>query len=323
MQQGQTSAPARNVTNKTSAKNWVFTYNNYDGTRIKDILANIPCEYIAFQGEIGENGTPHIQGVVSLERRTSLLQIRDLFSHAIGSPSPIHFEVMRGTIQQAVDYCSKTETADPNFPFTERGTRPAGKGARTDLSGIAEAIRSGASERDVFEIDPTNYLKYSAGIKRAIYLCASTTTRRWKTEVFWFHGPTGTGKSRTAHEEAPTAHVQSGNDYWWDGYSGQDDVIIEDYRASFCPFAELLRLLDRYPHQVQIKGGKVHFLARRVFITTPRPPKETWEKQTEEAISQLTRRIDHVRYFPALFAPPALTTVETGRSLAPGFNPIN
>lgn len=307
------------ISAKTSAKNWVFTYNNYEPDRIRDILASIECTYIAYQGEIGESGTPHIQGMVSFEKRQSFAQIKSIFSTAIGSPSPVHFEVMRGTIAQSVDYCSKSESADPTLPFTERGCRPAGKGDRSDLRAIAAAIKSGQSERDIFEADPQGYLKYSTGIKRAIYLC-STNKRTWETQVLWFYGPTGTGKSRTAHEEAPDAHVQSGNDYWWDGYTGQPDVIIEDYRADFCKFSELLRLLDRYPHQVQIKGGKVHMLARRIFITTPKPPRDTWTNQTDEAIGQLLRRISEVRYFPALFAP-THAELNAPPPLAPGFVP--
>jgi len=74
-------------------------------------------------------------------------------------------------------------------------------------------------------------------------------------------------------------------------------VIIDDYRKDFCKFSELLRLLDRYPLRLQIKGGTVEFVARHIYITCPLAPIAIWESRTEEDIAQLTRRIEEVRNF--------------------------
>lgn len=74
-------------------------------------------------------------------------------------------------------------------------------------------------------------------------------------------------------------------------------MIIDDYRASFCQFNELLRMLDRYPYQVQCKGSTVQFNAKRIFITTPKDPRETWSSRTSEDIAQLERRIEFVKFF--------------------------
>lgn len=51
--------------------NWCFTYNNYEKNEIYKIterLNEISKQYV-FQEETGENGTPHLQGVISLKKR--------------------------------------------------------------------------------------------------------------------------------------------------------------------------------------------------------------------------------------------------------------
>ena len=78
---------------------------------------------------------------------------------------------------------------------------------------------------------------------------------------------------------------------------GQSEVIIDDYRRDLCSFSELLRLFDRYPHQVESKGGSCQFLARTLVITTPRDPRATWTGRSDEDLGQLERRIDEVKLF--------------------------
>uniref|UniRef100_UPI004048ADC4 RNA helicase domain-containing protein n=1 Tax=Polynucleobacter sp. TaxID=2029855 RepID=UPI004048ADC4 len=94
-----------------------------------------------------------------------------------------------------------------------------------------------------------------------------------------------------AHELSPKAYWKPPTTKWWDGYDGESDIIIDDYRRDFCTFADLLRLLDRYPLQVEVKGGTINFNAKRIFITTPKSIENTWEGRTAEDIDQLKRRV--------------------------------
>ena len=211
---------------------------------------------------------------------------------------------MRGTIQQAVDYCSKEETRDStkSFGFTETGTRPlcAGTaGGRSDLAVVVEAIKSGVSLHDIVDTHTEQYIHYNKGIEKSISILRNKP-RNFKTEVFWYYGSTGSGKSRAASDAAPSAYWKNPSNKWWDGYEGQSDVIIDDYRPDFCTFSALLRLFDRYPMQVEAKGSSVQFIAKRLFVTCPKSPDDVWANRSEEDIAQLTRRITEVKHFAVL-----------------------
>ena len=64
-----------------------------------------------------------------------------------------------------------------------------------------------------------------------------------------------------------------------------------------CTFSELLRLLDRYPMQVETKGGSVAFNSPLIIITAPQSPMDMWSGRTQEDLQQLLRRITEVRFF--------------------------
>lgn len=280
------------------AKNWVFTLNNPTAAEVIH-LQGIDVLYLVFQREIAESGTPHLQGMFCFSKRTTLASVRRVLSFANGDGTEVScryfLDVMRGTIKEAEAYCTKEETRDPLGTVFRKGVPPSGQGSRSDLGAIAVLVRNGSSEREIFEADPGAYLRYHGGIRRASILFQGHRTE--PTQVYWYFGPTGTGKSRRAGTLSPESYWKSPENKWWDGYTGSEDVIIDDYRTDFCRFSQLLRMFDRYPYKVETKGGSVNFRSRRIFITTPYSPADTWNLKTNEQMQQLYRRLTEVRKF--------------------------
>ena len=279
---------------------YCFTLNNYTEAslaRVRSLVDNNDgVVYCAFQPERGLAGdTPHLQGVLAFQHPRMLGGVLRCFA-----PDHPHVEVMRGTFDQAVDYCSKADTrdAEAGFGFEERGERPRdgagrGQGFRSDFAEILRAVEGGADLLTVARMDPSAAIRYGGGIGRIIGLAMQP--RNFKTVVRWYYGPTGSGKSRAAYEESgASVYTKMGDNKWWDGYKGEETTIIDDYRPwnRDFGFSYMLRLCDRYPMLVECKGGPVQFRSRRIFITCPRRPEGLWPATSGDDVQQLIRRIN-------------------------------
>lgn len=149
-------------------------------------------------------------------------------------------------------------------------------------------------------------------IKNAMFIKERLEKTVWewprfkKRQVFWYWGPTGTGKTRRAVEEAETmgrnwTMISGDLRNFMNGYNGEDAVIIDDIRKGTMRFEQLLRILDGYRLMINVKGGYKEWKAERIWITCPQPPEGLFRNEETlepwDNIEQLTRRIDRVREF--------------------------
>jgi Putative viral replication protein/RNA helicase len=309
----------RRIERGRRARGWCWTLNNYTQGEV-DLLRGLwleggSIEWLCFQPERApETDTPHLQGAIWFTHPRELGGIKRL----IGERA--HLELMLGTCQQSRTYCSKPESRDlaAGFDFCEYGQLPAGggagRGSRTDVAEAVSLVRSGSTFAQVAEAYPGIALRYHSGLGKLF--SAFQRPRNFKTNVRWYWGPTGSGKTRAAVEEAgDEVYFKMPANKWWDLYEGQENVIVDDYRRDFCTFGELLRLFDRYQLRVENKGGSVFFKAKCLWITTPKDPRSTWENRVEEDLQQLLRRIDVIKEFKS-DAPPPLAQL-----FVPGFVP--
>lgn len=311
------------------AKQFVATVNNPSGELatpelFKDRLhARFPVHSLAGQHEIASSGTPHLQLAFRLVDRVRMSQL-------IAAVPGAHFEVMRGSPQQAFAYATKADTRAPNtepFTFGQQPSRGTGQGRRTDLLEIKDAIDNGATLRDVFDSHFALALQYHRGLE--LYRTQKHRPgNRPNLKVYWFYGPTGTGKSRKVHDlvlEEPTdVYFKGPESHWFDGYDGQRTLVLDDFRKNWVTFSFLLRWLDIYTLQVQRKGSSCYANWSTVFITAPLPPDQLYA--THEDVAQLTRRVTKVFAFPEdaeYLAPLDLETFQSGNfpeRVAPIFN---
>lgn len=288
---------------KTRGLGWCFTLNNFGEGEVDHLKEMIKGEEWGIIGrETASTSTPHLQGAVLLRKRHTLQFMKGWNNRA-------HWEVMGGSPQDSLVYCSK-EDKDPWIhgvcPVDEPGSKKVKKaqGHRTDLDEFADSIKTHGIQATVMA-NPTMYLKFpSASEKLAsrFYKQARVEKERIPPKVIWCYGPTGSGKTKWVKEQSATIDQwwSGKNLRWWDGYDEESVVIIDDFRKDFCTFHELLRILDRYEYRIEVKHGTTMLRAQWIYITSPFHPRDVYHGR--EDVEQLIRRITKVFYFGSIVA---------------------
>lgn len=123
--------------------------------------------------------------------------------------------------------------------------------------------------------------------------------RDFKTVVYVFTGPTGTGKTRSVHAAHPDLWTACDPKLqWFDGYNGQEAVLIDDFDGSSCSITFLLKLFDRFKMQVPVKGSHVNWGPKWLFITSNILLADWFGSACDEHKAALFRRCDVVVGFP-------------------------
>ena len=241
------------------AVHWCITINNYDLSLLPGMFESPDVLYSIRGLEVGESGTPHVQGYVCFRNKSSLSKVRRLF---LGC----HAEPKRGTVQQAIDYCKK------DGQFTEFGEVPPEQTSSANevtRQRYARAIELAKKDRlTEFEgEDPELYTRFYSTYKKIAYDNRTKPADLSDVCGLWYYGISGAGKTTKARTDYPSAYIKD-RTKWWDGYTGQDCVIMDDVSKYHVALGDMLKDWgDKYSFKAEYKGG-YFWIRPSVFIVT-------------------------------------------------------
>lgn len=228
-----------------------------------------------------------------------------------------HHEKCRN-FNNAREYCLKT---DPSNGL-EYGT-PLKQGARSDLNELLQ--KGNYNPKTIRELDPAMYTRYRSGIldvckdkqhddevlswlnltKDADNNIIEDTYK--PTEVYWYYGPTGCGKTREIKKlvgddvknnicktESISIIHKIENGFAIGTISDKTEVLIlDEFRGSSMKYSDLLALIDGC--SINIKGGKQYIKAKKIYITSCFCPDGCYPNLCNtDSIDQLHRRITKI-----------------------------
>lgn len=264
-------------------KNFVFTLNNYTYEQEESIknLCDNRVTFVAYSHEIAPStGTPHLQGYLHHKNALRFDSIRRWF--------PWHIEIMRGSFHQNQVYCSKQDT------LLKFGTEPL---TQSDGARMTNQERWSAAKEGRFEdLDPEHVKTYE-------YIFAKYKPKpisRPTLDNIFIQGPSGCGKSRWAHETFP-GHYRKGFNKWWDGYMGEDVVILDDMSPRHTEFLQdyLKNWTDHYPFPAEVKGGCMMIRPKTIIITSQYTLQELFPE--EKSVEAMNRRWQWRMYYNPVY----------------------
>jgi len=269
-------------------RHFCFTLNNYDEEEYASIKLWFEQEakYWIIGREVGESGTPHLQGYASLSGRHNFDYVRNKLG------TRCHIERSRGTARQNREYCSK------GGDYAEGGKLNEGaavsKASRDIIANqFMVAVESGNKGVVEFASEfPGTYMFSGFNLLRNA-LSLKPPIERPDISVRWIYGSPGVGKSRLAHSTLPEAYVKEPRTKWWNGYICEKEVIIDDFGPNGIDINHLLRWFDRYKCLVENKGGMIALYATTFIVTSNFHPGEIFKfgDEVNPQLPALLRRI--------------------------------
>jgi len=259
---------------------FVFTLNNPTEEERASLLA-LDVEYLIIGDEVGESGTPHLQGFVLFKSPISFKKCKELLG------TRAHLETARA-LHSAIDYCKK------DGKFVEVGVCPE-RSRHVAKHNVAELVSTYTQHgiKRARESDPVGWVRYGRNIR---YNNCGPKFERGEITAMWIYGEPGCGKSRWAYEKYPEAYRKMPQTKWWDGYDEEDEVIFDDLCPGGVSIANCLRWVDRYPCLIENKGGCMSLKATTFVFTSNMTPRNVWPDEDQVHIDAFHRRVKVMHY---------------------------
>lgn len=282
---------------KKKNREWVFTLNNWTPEEYEKLVTS-KFRYLVVGKETGKNGTPHLQGYIVTTNSVRFTVIKTLMPRCWCA-----WRAKRSSPEKASNYCKK------DGDFFEEGKIPR-QGKRNDLSDYVQNVQDIIEEtgkpprmrHDIvaFPNIIAKYPKFAALVKSEFY--TPRVLNPDEVNIIWFHGETGTGKSRPIWKEWYTdksyeekMYIKKCTSYFWCNYDYQDTVYMEEADPkTFIDVSTLKTWLDLYPFMADIKHANGMMIRpTRILITSNYHPIEfQWPKKCYDAIARRMKIIE-------------------------------
>lgn len=166
------------------------------------------------------------------------------------------------------------------------------QGTRNDARNAIDAIKAGATMDIMFTHFTLATLRYGNMMNKAMIYYQKAPRRC--PMVYWIYGPPRTGKNMACESAGDFYIKTSATGIYWEGYTGQKCVILDDVDKGWATIDQLMLWTDGQPQRVGNKGSSEVYRAEKVFITANAPFNEVekllqWKQDQARAFNARIR----------------------------------
>lgn len=234
--------------------------------------------------ELHESGEPHLHAYVNFEEKKNL-----------SNPKYFDYKGYHGNYQTCRNILAVTKYIKKDEDYLEEGIdlEAHEEGRRAHRKVIdTKLVRGEMTVEEAVMEDPSLIHNYKR-LKENVTLFQLNTTQPFSgyRENLWIVASTGSGKSQWCYRTYPDA-FRKPQSKWWDGYAGQETVILEDMDTNV--LGHYLKIWgDHYACTGEIKGGTVPLYHKRMIITSQYYISDLW-KEDKEMAAAIARRFKTV-----------------------------
>ncbi|KGG51715.1 putative viral replication protein, partial [Mitosporidium daphniae] len=202
----------------------------------------------------------HIQGYVIMQTRKRFPGILKII-RGIEDVGGVTISTCKGTHGQNVAYVTKSDTrVDPLDPFGDdvTGEELSKGGSVGKIARLIEVATGPGGINGALEELPVTGMQNIRNLQTFLHF-----TQKPHVGVrfnIFISGPPRCGKSRFAWSLLGLPYVK-GAGKWFDGYSGEKTALFDECQTLGRITDLVLKITDRYPARVEVKGGSVWFNA--------------------------------------------------------------
>lgn len=257
---------------------WCFTsFQDKDG-----FLWYNPVDYIYLVQQEEECPTSkrvHWQGFVVLECKKALGYFKRLLPSA-------HFECMRGSLDEAADYCCDPRKRMPGGLLLEDGFRPLYGDAARSASTTERYKRAYdlAVSGDFENIDPAMMIKHFGNIIKinTLFGIKPASIQSDTCPGVWLVGAPGSGKTTLVQKFKH--YSKSAENKWFDGYARESCIVVDDFAPFHVAQTNILKQLGhQYAFQAETKGASIWVRPLACVVTSQYMIHDVWAKDSESA----------------------------------------
>jgi len=109
----------------------------------------------------------------------------------------------------------------------------------------------------------------------------------------WIHGVSGCGKTTSAYRAYPNAFLKPLSK-WWDGYQGEEVVIIEDMDIYHRDLTYYFKIWpDFLPFVAEVKTAAIYIRPKKIIVTSQYSIAEIWGED-EKSFVAINRRFTSI-----------------------------